>query len=73
MLTGELVQIAASGSPQVVLIGQDSWVSNSLKTLKKGTLRRSLGVTCNIGSNTILCFNGDNHGFSIGGGKYKSF
>jgi hypothetical protein len=67
------VQISAKGSPQLVLISQDSYVSHSLKTLSKGTLWRSLGVTCNIGSNTILCFNGDNHGFVIGNGKYKSF
>lgn len=67
------VQIAASGSPQLVLISQDSYVTNHLKTLSKGTLWSSIGVTCNVGSGTILCFNADNHGFVIGNGKYKSF
>jgi hypothetical protein len=67
------VQISATGSPQLVLISQNSYVSNNLKTLSKGTLSSSLGVTCNIGSNTILCFNGDNHGFVIGNKKYTSF
>jgi hypothetical protein len=67
------VQIAGTGSPQLVLISQNSYVTNTLKTLSKGTLWSSIGVTCNIGSGTILCFNGDNHGFVIGNGKYKSF
>lgn len=67
------VQISASGPPQLVLISQDSFVSNTTHTLAKGTLWHSIGVTCNIGTNTILCFNGDNHGFVIGNGEYKSF
>jgi hypothetical protein len=67
------VQIAATGSPQLVLISQNSYISQSLKTLPKRTLWSSLGVTCNIATNTILCFNGDNHGFVIGNGKYRSF
>ena len=67
------VQISATGSPQLVLISQNSYVTNNLKTLSKGTLWSSLGVTCNIGSNTILCFNGDNRGFVIGNKKYASF
>jgi hypothetical protein len=67
------VQIGASDSPQLVLISQDSFVGNTIHTLAKGTLWQSVGVTCNIGTNTILCFNGDNHGFVIGNGKYKSF
>jgi hypothetical protein len=67
------VQISAKGSPRLVLISQNSYISQSSKTLSKRTLWSSLGVTCNIGSGTILCFNGDNHGFVIGNGKYKSF
>jgi len=67
------VQISATGSPQLVLISQNSYVGSTAKTLSKGTLWSSLGVTCNIGSGTILCFNGDNHGFVIGNHKYKSF
>ena len=67
------VQIAGTGSPQLVLISQNSYVSQNLKTLSKGTLWSSLGVTCSIGSKTILCFNSDNHGFLIGSGKYTSF
>ncbi|MGO9753706.1 MAG: hypothetical protein ACLP8S_11450 [Solirubrobacteraceae bacterium] len=72
--TGDpFVQIGATGSPELVLISQDSYVSNTLKTLPKGTLWSSIGVTCHIGSGTILCFNGDNHGFLIGNSKYRSF
>jgi len=67
------VQISANGPPQLVLISQDSFVGTTIHTLAKGTLWRSIGVSCNIGTNTILCFNGDNHGFVIGNGKYKSF
>jgi hypothetical protein len=48
-------------------------VSNSVKTLSKATLWSSIGVTCNVGTNTVLCFNRDNRGFVIGNGKYKSF
>lgn len=67
------VQIGAKGSAQLVAISQASWVSNSVKTLSKGTLWSSIGVTCNVSTTTVLCFNGDNHGFVIGNGKYKSF
>jgi hypothetical protein len=72
--TGDpFVQIAATGSSQPVLISQRSFVGKHVKTLSKGTLWSSIGITCNVGSDTILCFNGDNHGFLIGNGKYKSF
>lgn len=47
------VQLGASGPPQLVLISQDSFVSNTVHTLAKGTLWHSIGVTCNIGTNTI--------------------
>jgi hypothetical protein len=67
------VQIGSGGQPKLVLISQDSFVGSTIHTLAKGTLWHSIGVTCNIGTNTILCFNGDNHGFVIGNGKYKSF
>jgi len=30
-------------------------------------------VTCHVGEVTVLCFNGNNHGFVIGGGHYRSF
>jgi hypothetical protein len=42
-------------------------------TLSKGTLWSLLGVTCNVGPSTVLCFNTANHGFVIGNGKYSSF
>jgi hypothetical protein len=67
------VQLGATGSARLVAISQASWVSNSVKTLSKGTLWSSIGVTCNVGTNTLLCFNRDNHGFVIGNRKYKSF
>ena len=67
------VQLGAKGSAQLVAISQASWVANTVKTLSKGTLWSSIGVTCNVSTTTVLCFNGDNHGFVIGNGKYKSF
>ncbi len=67
------VQIGATGPAQLVAISQASWVGSSVKTLSNGTLWSSIGVTCNVAKGTVLCFNGDNHGFVIGNGKYKSF
>jgi hypothetical protein len=70
---GPFVRLGASGSPQIVRFNQDPWAGGRLRTLSKGTLWRSFGVTCNIGASTILCFNTSNHGFVIGNGKYKPF
>jgi hypothetical protein len=67
------VQLSRTGKPQLVLISQDSYSSNTLKTLSKGTGWSSIGVTCTIGSDTIRCSNTNNHGFTIGNGKYKPF
>ena len=67
------VQLAATGPAQLVAISQASWISNSVKTLSQGTLWSGVGVTCNVSTGTVLCFNRDNHGFLIGNGKYKSF
>src|SRR5205823_5102436 len=43
------VQLGATGPAQLVAISQASWVSNSVKTLSKGTLWSSIGVTCYVG------------------------
>jgi hypothetical protein len=68
------VRLAAAGRPQLVLISQNSYVTSETTTLPAGTLwSRSLGVTCNVGSSTILCFNRQNHGFVIGRRRYRSF
>jgi hypothetical protein len=67
------VDIAATGSPRLVLLSQNSWVGTKTVTLAKGTLWNSLGVTCNVGPSSVLCFNTANHGFVIGNGKYRSF
>jgi hypothetical protein len=67
------VDIAATGSPQLLRLSQNSWVGTKTVTLSKGTLWSLLGVTCNVGPSTVLCFNTANHGFVIGNGKYRSF
>jgi hypothetical protein len=67
------VDIAATGSARLVLLSQNSWVGTKTVTLSKGTLWSLLGVTCNVGPSTVLCFNSANHGFIIGNGKYSSF
>lgn len=67
------VQIAATGRPRLILVSQDSYVTNTLTTLSTGTLWRSLGVSCSIGTSTILCFNRNNHGFLIGKRAYRAF
>jgi hypothetical protein len=68
------VELTATGKPQLVLISQDSFIPGSkVKTLAQGSLWSSRGVTCSVGSSTILCFNADNHGFLIGNGHYTSF
>jgi hypothetical protein len=33
--------------------------------------RNQLGVTFHMALATVMCFNGDNHGFIIGKGRYK--
>ena len=60
---------ATDRGDQPGVVGQPT----SVKTLSSGTLWSSIGVTCNVAKGTVLCFNGDNHGFVIGNGKYKSF
>ena len=68
------VQLAATGSPKKLRLSQDSFVGSTISTLGHGVVWSSLGVTCNTGSGkTVLCFNGDNHGFVIGNGHYTSF
>jgi hypothetical protein len=67
------VDIAATGSPRLLLLSQNSFVGTKTVTLSKGTLWSVLGVTCHVGPSTVLCFNTANHGFVIGNGKYRSF
>jgi hypothetical protein len=67
------VNLGATGSPQLLRLTQNSFAGKNLKTLKKGTLWSSIGVTCNVGAASVLCFNGDNHGFLITKKHYTSF
>lgn len=67
------VQLKRTGEPALVLISQDSYSSNTLKTLANGVAWKSIGITCSIGPHTIRCSNTNNHGFTIGNGKYKPF
>jgi len=67
------VQISVLGRPQIVPISQQSWISGRRAHLGRGRLWNQLGVTCHVGSSSVLCFNGSNHGFIIGGGRFRTF
>jgi hypothetical protein len=67
------VQLGVLGQPQVLRLSQDSFVGGTSVKLGRGRLWNQLGVTCHMGLTTVMCFNGDNHGFVIGNGHYRSF
>lgn len=67
------VQIGVLGRPKIVLISQNSFVAGRTARLKRGRLWNQLGVTCHVGKSTVMCFNGDNRGFIIGNGSYRTF
>jgi hypothetical protein len=67
------VQIAVTGAPRRLRLSQDSFVAGSTAQLGRGRLWNQLGVTCHIAEATVMCFNGNNHGFVIGNGHYRSF
>ncbi len=67
------VQIGVLGKPQVLRLSQNSWVAGTSARLKRGRLWNQLGVTCHVATTTVICFNGDNHGFVIGDGHYLTF
>ena len=67
------VQLAATGSPRLVLISQDSFVGNKATKLGAGSIWSRLGVTCKVYVKTVTCSNGAGHGFTIGNGAYHSF
>jgi hypothetical protein len=67
------VQIGLLGHPQTLRLSQNSFVAGTTVKLGRGRLWNQLGVTCHLGAVTVMCFNGDNHGFVIGNRRYKSF
>jgi hypothetical protein len=67
------VQIGLLGNPQLLRLSQNSFVAGKTVKLGRGRLWNQLGVTCHMASGTVMCFNGDNHGFVIGDGRYRSF
>jgi hypothetical protein len=67
------VQIGVLGQPQVLRLSQDSFVAGPTAKLGRGRLWNQLGVTCHVALSTVMCFNGDNHGFVIGNGRYRTF
>ena len=67
------VQRSVLGRPQVLRLSQDSFVAGPSVKLGRGRLWNQLGVTCHTSLTTVMCFNGDNHGFVIGNGRYLSF
>lgn len=67
------VQIAVVGAPRLLRLSQDSFVAGKAAKLGRGRLWNQLGVTCHIAEATVMCFNGNNHGFVIGNRHYLSF
>jgi hypothetical protein len=67
------VQIAVTGAPRLLRLSQDSFVTGATAHLGRGRLWNQLGVTCHVAGATVMCFNGNNHGFVIGNGHYRSF
>jgi hypothetical protein len=67
------VQIGVLGRPQTLRLSQNSFVQGSSDKLGRGRLWNQLGVTCHVALKNVMCFNGDNHGFIIGDGHYKTF
>jgi hypothetical protein len=67
------VQLGVLGQPQVLRLSQNSFVAGKSVKLGRGRLWNQLGVTCHMALTTVMCFNGDNHGFVIGNGHYLSF
>jgi hypothetical protein len=67
------VHIGLLGHPQTLRLTQNSFVAGTTAKLGRGRLWNQLGVTCHLALTTVMCFNGDNHGFVIGNGRYKSF
>jgi hypothetical protein len=67
------VQLSVLGQPQLLRLSQDSFVAGKSVRLGRGRLWNQLGVTCHTALTTVMCFNGDNHGFVIGNGRYVSF
>jgi hypothetical protein len=67
------VQIGVLGHPKLLRLSQDSFVAGTSVKLARGRLWNQLGVTCHVAQPTVICFNGDNHGFVIGNGHYLSF
>jgi hypothetical protein len=67
------VQIGVLGTPKLLRLSQDSFVAGPTVRLARGRLWNQLGVTCHIGLTTVLCFNGADHGFVVGNGRYRTF
>jgi hypothetical protein len=67
------VELSVLGTPQLLRTSQDPFVAQHAKRLGRGRLWNQIGVTCHIARVTVMCFNGSNHGFIIGNGRYRSF
>jgi hypothetical protein len=67
------VQLKHTGKPQLVLRSQDSFVGSKPATLHVGQRWTALGVTCQVDTDTVACFNVSGHGFNIGNGSYRQF
>jgi hypothetical protein len=67
------VQLSVLGTPLLLRVSQDPFIANRATRLGRGRLWNQLGVTCHMARVTVMCFNGDNHGFVIGNGRFREF
>jgi len=68
------VVLSASGSPQLVLISQDSYLQGAVaRNLGAGRTWRSRGVTCTTTAHAVSCKNAQKHGFKLRNHHYQAF
>jgi hypothetical protein len=69
------VSLGKTARPTLLRESQYSFKNPSDKFVKlaAGTTWSLHGVTCTVATKSVTCKNASGHGFSTGGGKYKSF
>ena len=66
------VILARTGTPRLVDVSDDPYEMAPVK-LSPGSTWSGAGVKCKIADPLVTCKNASGRGFTIGGGKYKSF
>lgn len=68
------VVLAASGSPQLVLMSQDSYIPGAaVHNLGPGRTWSLRGVTCTTAAHAVRCKNAQKHGFTLHNHHYQAF